>query len=150
MRRKYKYQVVAHPMVPILRRRKISPARGGVTAIPTVSHEQIAQLKERYTFRREEEVVQFLRRYPFLVEVLMEASEVIPRYFEKDMGIENVLEVEVDYEDPTYVMLFLVIEVRNRWDEAYECERKFSYGWGLSAIKRAQCKICISLEHSHV
>ena len=71
----------------------------------------LGEVGTRYAARRPEEVTAYLRTYPHLVPVLIEAAEVVPRYFEPDAPL--VLEVATDPEaDDPVPQLFALIETR--------------------------------------
>ena len=81
-------------------------------ASPVDDEEQVLeQVAARDTVRRPEEVAAYLRTFPQLVPLLIEAAEVVPRYFEPDAPL--VLEVVTDPEaDDPVPQLFALIETR--------------------------------------
>jgi len=135
-------------MVPVLRRRKMAVVRGSVAPVPTVSAEQVAELKERYTFRREGEVLQYLRRYPSVVEVLMEARDVVRQFFGE--GTHLVLEVITDYEDRTWQDLWILIYTDLESNQARVVLHEFFRKWWFEADKKAGYKLLIDLGYGHV
>lgn len=78
------------PPVPVLP----EPERAGLQLLESPT---LDDLRARYAFRRPEEVESFLNAYPHRIPVLIEAAEVIPRYFGPDAPL--VLEVVTDPED---------------------------------------------------
>lgn len=76
-----------------------------------------ARLATRYAFRRPEEVDHYLRRHPDLVPALLQAADVIPRYFGLDIPL--LLEVFTDpEEDDPIPELFVLIQTALGSEEA--------------------------------
>jgi hypothetical protein len=83
------------------------PKRAGVELLASPTLED---LRTRYTFRRPAEVEGFLNAYPHRIPVLIEAAEVIPRYFGPDAPL--VLEVVSDPEDEDLLSeLFALVQI---------------------------------------
>jgi hypothetical protein len=72
----------------------------------TIPQADIEALMRSYTFREQDEVVQFLAQYPFLIPVLLEAPEKIRQYFPDS---QLFLEVVPDAEVIDWVQLVLSI-----------------------------------------
>lgn len=70
---------------------------GPPALVAEVPSPTVKDLRARYAFRRPAEVEAFLNAYPDRIPVLIEAAEVIPRYFGADAPL--VLEVFIDPED---------------------------------------------------
>lgn len=86
-------------------------AAGGATAVVAAAPPPtVKDLRPRYTFRRPAEVEAFLNAFPHRIPVLIEATEVIPRYFGPDAPL--VLEVFTDPEDDDPVPeLFALVQI---------------------------------------
>jgi hypothetical protein len=94
----------------------IAPDGPSVADEPTAALDRLAA---RYTFRRPDEVVDYLRRYPHLIPLAIEAAEVFPRYFGEDAPL--VLEVFTDPESiPAHPELFAIVRTPLGWQEAME------------------------------
>lgn len=131
MRKKHKHLTFPRAFAPVLRRKKL------VTAA------DVARLKEKYEFRNEQEVVRYLRQHPYLVDVLLEASDVIPQFFWQ--GVKLLVEVYTDHEYPTDRQLHTIIQPpRERSGEAYDCLGKLDWDWWLDT-KRDKARNMMSI-----
>lgn len=89
---------------------------------------ELDRLAARYTFRDPDEVRSYLRIYPHLVQVLVEATEVIPRYFGEDAPL--ALEVFSDPEGtPEDKDLFAYIGVPIDRNDAFDRLDRFDDEW---------------------
>lgn len=94
---------------------------------PTVVPDQIAA---RYALRRPTEIAAFLRARPHLVPLLIEAAEVVPRYFGPDAPL--VLELVTDpEEDDPLPELFALIQMRFDPEGAVDRLDRLDEDWWL-------------------
>ncbi len=143
MRKKHKHLTFPRVFAPVLRRRKWVTGLGASAGIPVVTADDMARLKERYEIRNEQDVVLYLRQHPYLVDVLLEASDVIPQFFWQ--GIKLLVEVYTDHEYPTDRRLNAIIKPpRERSREAYACLGKLDWDWWLDT-KRDKAKNMMSI-----
>ena len=113
-------------------------------AAPDLS-DALAGLAERYTFRRPEEVITYLRRFPHLIPLLNEAADVIPRYFGENA--QPVLEVFFGREfDDQIGQLFA--EIRTSLDdEAYDRLERFDEEWWYETPITGPGVLVFDIEH---
>jgi len=105
---------------------------------------QCALLEQRYLFRRRNEVIGFLKRYRFLVSLLLEVYDRIAEYF--GPSPEVVLEV---FNDPEaeYRELFALVRTNLSPSAALACLERFDQEWWLDASERAQCMLNVDVEY---
>ena len=96
----------------------------------------IESLNQIYTFRRPEEVGEFLREHPFLIPLLVEAHGKITHYFGGTSKV--VLEVITDPEVRGLVEMFGYIVTPLTPEEAGNRLQHFDRGWFLSQLPRAK------------
>ena len=131
---------------PIPRPAPVEAAAGAGRRPPTApADDALDQLSARYAFRRPEEVADYLRRYPHLVPVLVEAAEVIPRYFGADAPL--VLEVVTDpEEDAPRPELFALVRTTLGPDEARERMDRLDDDWWTDASPDGPGVLVVDLE----
>ena len=104
------------------------------------------QLGDRYAVRRPEEVTAFLRAYPHLGPLRIEAAEVVPRYFEPDAPL--VLEVVTDPEaDGLPPELFALVQTTLNPDEALARLDRLDDDWWLDVSPDGPGTLVVSLEY---
>lgn len=97
-----------------------------------ISESDIESLEKSYIFRDKTEVIEFIKKYPFLLPVVLEAPAEIRPYFPEQ---KLLLEVINDPEIPNYIHLLLSIILTDLDpDEAMEREDELRKNWsrGLS------------------
>lgn len=104
----------------------------------------LQSLEQIYTFRRPEEVSQFLDTHPFLVPLLVEAHSKIAQYFGPSPDV--VLEVVTDPEAIDYRQLVAFIRTDLDPMEALASLDRFDKSWWLEASHRSRGKLCVHLE----
>jgi len=123
-----------------------------VTGVSTVSVpqtdvlylNQLHLLQRWYIFRGQRiEIVRFLERYPFLVSLLIEAYYYIVEFFPHS---PVYLAITADPEEFGRDQLTVFIATDLGPDEAVEVLSRFDKKWWLNSLKRAQGKLCITLE----
>ena len=106
----------------------------------------LGEVGTRYALRRPEEVTAFLRAYPHLVPLLIEAAEVVPRYFEPDAPL--VLEVVTDpEEDGLPPELFALVQTALDPDEALARIDRLDDDWWLDVSPDGPGTLVVSLEY---
>jgi hypothetical protein len=110
-----------------------------------LSREITRRLSDRYTFRRPEEVITYLYEYPHLVPLLLNVSEVVPRYFGADSQL--VLEVFTDPESVTDDrMLFVLVKSTLDPEERFERLHQLDEDWWLSESPNPPARLVIDIE----
>ena len=97
-----------------------------------ISESDIEALEKLYIFRDQTEVIEFIKKYPFLLPVVLEAPAEIRSYFPDQ---KLLLQVINDPEIPNYIHLLLSILLTDLDpDEAMEREDELRKNWsrGLS------------------
>jgi len=97
-------------------------------------------LLEQFELRNENSVSQYLRQYPFLLSVILEAKSQIARLFSPE--IRTALEVSADPSDGSS-QLYLVIPTRLNANEAYDLFERLDQEWWLEASERARFRMNI-------
>ena len=110
-------------------------------ATPVIEQE-IGLLADRYAFDDDGTVVDFLRRHPGVVTTLLQASDVIPRYFGPS---PVVLELVRDPKARDDVELYARIQTDLAVDAALERLRRFDEDWWLDASPDAECALTITI-----
>ncbi len=101
-------------------------------------------LQRWYFFRGERvDILRFLERYPFLVSLLIEAYYSIVEFFPHS---PVYLAITTDPEEFGRDQLTVFIATDLGPDEAVEVLSRFDKKWWLNSLKRAQGKLCITLE----
>lgn len=105
---------------------------------------QLDILQQWYVFRGERiEILRFLERYPFLVSLLVEAYYNIVEYFPHSLVFLTVIS---DPEEFGTDQLIASIATDQGPEEAADALGHFDKKWWLNSLKRAQGKLCITLE----
>ncbi len=105
---------------------------------------QLHVLQRLYNFRGDRiEILRFLERYPFLVSLLVEAYPYIETYFPLSLIF---LTVVADPEEFGIEQLVAYITTDLGPDEATDLLSDFDKKWWLNSLKRAQGKLCITVE----
>lgn len=97
-----------------------------------ISESDIESLEKSYIFRDKTEVIEFIKKYPFLLPVVLEAPAEIHPYFPEQ---KLLLQVINDPEIPNYIHLLLSIILTDLDpDQAMEREDELRKNWsrGLS------------------
>ena len=107
---------------------------------PTIIPQPIDDLRALYAFREPEAVVRFLRAYPHVVPLLIEARPHIVRHFgdETPVVLEVVPDRETGNEDDDE--LFALIQTDLPPEEARPRFARFD-DWWLANLKRAECRL---------
>jgi hypothetical protein len=101
-------------------------------------------LQRWYVFRSDRlEILHFLERYPFLVSLLVGAYYNILKYFPYSLVF---LTTVTDPEEFGADQLIASIATDLGPDEATDALNTFDKNWWLNSLKRAQGKLCITLE----
>lgn len=96
-----------------------------------------------YQIENEEEVISFVKKHPFLVNVIEEAPYQIYRIFGRDVTV--CLELHHDPEEG-WDELFIVIKSAYSAEEAIGLENRLSQEWFLDKIKETKGKLNITEE----
>jgi hypothetical protein len=105
---------------------------------------QLRVVQRLYTFRGDRiEILRFLERYPFLVSLLVEADTHIEKHFPLSLIF---LTVVTDPEEFGTEQLIVYIATDLGPDEATDLLSDFDKKWWLKSLKRAQGKLCITVE----
>lgn len=105
---------------------------------------QLHILERWYIFRGERaEILHFLEKHPFLVSLLFDACGEIEKYFSHPL---LYLAVAIDPEESTTDQLVVSIAIPLTPEEAVNALNQFDKAWWLNSLKRAQGKLCITLE----
>ncbi|MEK7275276.1 MAG: hypothetical protein AAB296_04935 [Candidatus Desantisbacteria bacterium] len=116
-------------------------------AIPLIEkehQEELVCLPQFYKVFNEDKVISFLKNYPFLLPILVEAPIEIYRIFPRD-DINLELELHHDPEED-YDELFVVIKSPYSPQKARELMDKLDETWFLEIMDRAKNKLCITEE----
>jgi len=105
------------------------------------------RLAARYTFRRPDEVEDYLRRYPHLISLVLEAADLFPRYYGRDAPL--VLEV-FSYPDgaPGDQELFAIVQTPLATDEATDRFLRLVDEWALAARPPGPGVLVLDVESS--
>jgi hypothetical protein len=95
---------------------------------------------EHFELRDESRVIQYLRQYPFLASLILEAKSQIARFFRPETRI--AIEVSADPSDGSS-QLFLLVLTRLNANEAYDLFERLDQEWWLEASERAQFRMNI-------
>jgi len=115
---------------------------------PSVVHASALQLRlveQRYTFRRRTEVIGFIKAYPFLIPLLLEAYSKIAKYFGSFPDV--VLEVVSDPEAANHRELFILVRTNLTPSEALIRLERFDQEWWLDASEKAKCMLNVDVEY---
>ncbi len=101
-------------------------------------------LEKLYSYRRPDEVKKYIKAYPFLVPLLVEAYDKIGEYFGSNPAV--ILEVVTDPEADDYRELFAFIQTNFAPEEVLDRINRLDQEWGLDASHRSDGKLCIHTE----
>jgi hypothetical protein len=105
---------------------------------------QLSLLQQWYVFRDERtRILRFLERYPFLVPLLVEVYPHIEEFFPHSLVY---LTVTTDPEEWGIDRLVAFIATYSDPDDVLDALSAFDKKWWLNSLKRAQGKLCITLE----
>lgn len=90
-------------------------------------------------------VYEYLRKYPFIIDLLLEALPNLENLFPNDPVRLRVVE---DTEQPQSAELFAVVQTALTPEEAFGRLMSFDELWWLQASQRACCKINFTFEHA--
>ncbi|MGH2562729.1 MAG: hypothetical protein ACRDJH_27025 [Thermomicrobiales bacterium] len=111
----------------------------------TLNHADVARIEAAYEFVNREEVLDFLDQHAFLVPILIEARQVIPRYFTLDLPL--ALELLIGPEDPDDRSLFVLIRTRLKSPDALTCLDRLDEEWWIEQSHQTDGALTITLEH---
>ena len=109
-----------------------------------VSEKAIERLAGIYQFDNADEVAAYLRAYPFLVDLLVEAREKIGEHFGRETPV--VLEVFTFQDADDDQELFALVRTSLSPNEAAACLDRLDRDWWLAASPRAQCQMNVSVD----
>ena len=100
-------------------------------------------LKQKYTFRQEDEVVAFLKEHHSLYQVLGEAPDHIHKFFpDSQLFLEMCFDPDLDDE----YQLILGVPTTLKPKDAVEQMEKLDFDWWLHQSFEARTKVCIDTE----
>lgn len=116
------------------------------TTLPatTTTQADLDRLAEHYAFRRPDDVAAFLETRPEVVGPLLEAIEVVPRYF--GLGTRVALEVERDRDAEGHVRLFALVRTDTSVDDGLARFDRFCWEWWLEVLPRAAPYLIFGIE----
>ena len=101
-------------------------------------------LQEKYVFRNDpREIWSFLKQYPSLAPVLVEAHRNLMKYFPNNPQV--FLSIDIDPEDRSTELIASVASDLDV-DESVDTLNAFDRGWWLDRLSQSQGKLCITLE----
>jgi len=106
--------------------------------------EKLSQIKRSYGFREKAETARFLQIHPALIDLLLEASPYVERYFGPNPQV--VLEVVRDPEVTGSEELFANICTSLPVEEALERLDQFDEKWFLAQLERTAGRFNFNLE----
>lgn len=106
--------------------------------------ETASSFDQRFSYRRPQEVRQFLEAHPFLVSLLREARARIDEYFGSHNDVVLEVVTEADAEDDRELFAFVQTDLPHQ--EALARLEQLDEDWWLDASDRAQGKLCIHVE----
>lgn len=112
----------------------------------TTTEVDIERLARIYEFRDPQTVIDFLHAHPEVVDPLLDAVDVVPRYFGADTPL--VLEVERDREVDDRSDLFALIRTDKDVDAALDSLYRFQDEWWLDVLPRVAPKLTFGLEYA--
>jgi len=114
-------------------------------SIAPISPADLARLEELYTLRDRAIVLRFLRKYSFLMPMLLEGADQARRYF-PDAALS--LEFYRDPEDAKLNHLYAAITTDLSLEEESERRDQFGENWWLNVIAEADMKLNFDVESS--
>ena len=111
----------------------------------TLDSNILNSIQERYVFRDDQrDIWKFLKQYPSLPSVLVEAHRELMKYFPNNPHV--FLSLGITPEDMSVDHLIASVASGLDVDEAVDTLDAFGRGWWLACWKRTQGKLCITLE----
>jgi hypothetical protein len=102
-------------------------------------------LQENYVFRNDQiEILKFLKRYPSLASVLVEAHRNLMKYFPNNPQV--FLSIGINPEDLSIGQLVASVASGLDVDVALDALSTFDEEWWIDSLKWTQGKLCITLE----
>lgn len=116
-----------------------------IASQPTTTIEQLEAAG--FTVRRRDEVNAVIARHPYVVPLLLEAHEVIARYFDltDPVVLTYVEDPEAESDDSG---LYAYIPLKASYEEARRRLRRFDEEWWLEAQDRANDTLVIDVSRS--
>lgn len=105
---------------------------------------QVESLARLFSFRNPTEVVGFLRKHPFLIDLLEKVHPEVQKHFGPNPKI--FLEVVIDPEATDDRQLFAFIQTTLSVEEANKRLEQLDEDWWLDAMDGAKGKLCIDIE----
>jgi len=102
-------------------------------------------IEQLYILRRRAEVIGFIKAYPFLAPLLLEAYGKIAEYFGPRTDV--VLEVVSDPEAANHRELFILVRTGLTPSEALTLLERFDQEWWLDASEKARCMLNVDVEY---
>lgn len=112
-------------------------------SITEISHFDINKLQQIYYFKEPEAILQFLKKYPFIVPILLTAPEKINQYFPGDLlGLEVHIDPgATENDEELFIIIFTQIECHQAVEKLWELDEY----WSLYICREAQHKLEIHL-----
>ncbi len=112
---------------------------------PSAGRPGTASLEDIFALRQPREVTEFLEEHPHLGSLLLEAYNHIQEHFGPRPQV--TLDVVIDPEATDDRILYLFIATPLPPENALEKLDRFDEEWWLSALDRAQGKLCVHVEY---
>ncbi len=111
--------------------------------ITEISLFDIHKLQQIYYFKKPEAILQFLKKYPFIVPILLTAPEKIHQYFPGDLlGLEVHIDPgATEHDEELFIIIFTQIECNEAVEKLWELDEY----WSLHICRKAQHKLEIHL-----
>lgn len=103
-----------------------------------MSETELCDLRQQYELRDEASIRTYLRKYPFLIALLLEAKTQVARIFGEDT--KPALQISIDPNDWSS-QLFVVIPTRLNADTAFALFDQLDQEWWLGASERAEFRM---------
>ena len=112
-------------------------------SITEVSDQDIEKLQKIYTVKEVEIVLQFIKKYPFIIQILLNAPKEINKYFPGDrLGLEVHLDPgTTENDEELFIIIFTTIECYEAIDRLWQLDED----WLLPISRDAQHKLEIHL-----
>lgn len=117
---------------------------GLASTTTTLSHADIARIEAAYDLVNRREVLDLLHQHSFLVPILIEASEVIPRYFPPGSSLALEVFTEPDFGEER--ILFALIRSRLDTFEAHAHLDRLDEEWWLDASVGARGELVVDVQ----
>ena len=113
---------------------------------PQALQADIDRLAALYEFRNPTAIADFVRDYPAVIGLLLEAADVVPRYF--GPGTRLALDLERDRDAPDHVQLFALIQTDQDVAVALASLDRFNAEWWLDALQPVASKLVFGLDYA--